>query len=158
MQFSRTELIDTITAVLANDDAARAKREQQIKVVQDQYLASWDGSDWRAFRDRLTALLKTGKPITYGDLKGPWSKGNWDSEFAPANWAGLDASPVRNKVIQVERDYPVLGENRRAELEAIEATLQSVLDEVVTDAQLGRLGYGAKAIGQVFRAATTVKG
>ncbi|UJE15702.1 hypothetical protein SEA_LIGMA_47 [Gordonia phage Ligma] len=158
MQFSRIELIDTIKTALSNDDAARDKREQQIEVVHAQYLASWDDSQWRAFRDRLTALLKTGKPISYADLKGEWSRGTWDSDFAPPSWAGLDASPVRTRVLQVERDYPVLGENRRAELEAIEATLESVLDEVITDAQLGRLGYGAKAIGQVFRAATTVKG
>lgn len=156
MQFSRTQLIDTIGQIIEADDRAHAERKRRIQNVKDDHAASWDDSQWRAFRDRLTTVLKTGKPIVAADLRGPWSKDTWDSEVVPAFWAGDDSDKVRRKVRAIEMDYPVLGSERRGDLEAIKATLESVLDETITDAQLGRLGYGARAIGQVFRAATTV--
>ncbi|URM86146.1 hypothetical protein SEA_BIGGITYBASS_46 [Gordonia phage BiggityBass] len=158
MQFARTTLIDTITAILEADDRARAERKTRTDRVHAEHTARWDDSNWRAFRDRITALLKTGKPIRNADLRGPWSKGTWDSEVMPAGWAAPgDSDWVRREVGKVHSAWPVLGPERRTDLEAIKATLGSVLDEVITDAQLGRLGFGAKAIGQVFRAAVTVK-
>ncbi|QDF17578.1 hypothetical protein SEA_YAGO84_46 [Gordonia phage Yago84] len=158
MQFARTDLIATITTILEADDVARAERQRKIKNLYDEHAASWDDSNWRAFRDRITALLKTGKPIRYNDLRGSWSRGDWEREFAPAQWATAEESDaVRRKVRIIEDNHRVLGDTRRGDLEAIRATLEKVLDEVITDAQLGRLGFGAKSIGQVFRAAVTVK-
>ena len=65
---------------------------------------------------------------------------------------------LNKAVTKVRRDHPVLGLDRRAEFTALKSTLEAVLDDEVTDSQLGRLGFGASSISRVFRAATVEAG
>ncbi|WP_336819818.1 hypothetical protein [Gordonia sp. MMO-8] len=147
MKFSPATLIAHIDTALAADAKSRVECEAAIAKVRDRHNATWKSDHdpkWRRYRDQITALLKTGNPITPENApKRPdrfEMNGDWE---------------IRNEIADIRRGYgPLMTEGGRAEFKAIRATLEAIGDQEITDGQLGRLGFGAKSIAKIFRAAT----
>lgn len=141
MKFTRTQLIEVIDAAISRDDEAQAARDR----------AAEEWPKWKAYRDQLSKLIRRGNPITAEDLEGLKQGSTYNDDVE-------SYGRLNKAVTKVRRDHPVLGLDRRAEFTALKSTLEAVLDDEVTDSQLGRLGFGASSISRVFRAATVEAG
>lgn len=155
MKFTRTHLIDIITTALDQDDIAKSARVAAEEAAKAQYLTEWTSTawpQWKAYRDELSRLIKRGNPIVPGDVPEvpayfqDTGHGNRYSRSYQLMEAARKSSPRR------------MTDERRTELTALVATLKAIHEDEVTDAQLGRLGFGASVISCVFRAATDGQG
>ena len=148
MKFTRTRLIETIDAALKRDDVAQADRELAEENVRAENLTRWTEEEWpkwKAYRDELSRLIRRGNPIRSQDVpERPESFRDDEDRYGH----------LHNAMLKARRENPILGADRRVELEAIKSTLEAILDDEVTDSQLGRLGFGAASISRIFRAAT----
>lgn len=148
MKFTRTRLIETIDAALERDTQAQAARAEAEEKVRADNLTKWTAEEWpkwKAYRDELSRLIRRGNPIRHEDV--PSTPATFrDDEDRYGN--------LRDGMNKARRAHPILGTDRRIELEAIKSTLEAILDDEVTDSQLGRLGFGASSISRIFRAAT----
>ncbi|ATW59119.1 hypothetical protein FDJ13_gp59 [Gordonia phage Gustav] len=149
MKFTRTQLIEVIDSALARDDEAQAARDRALSAARADHLTKWTEEawpQWKAYRDNISKLIRRGNPIRSEDVP--------DNRPPTYNDDEERYGQLHNAMVKVRRDHPVMGEERRSEFVALKAALAAILDDEVTDSQLGRLGFGASSISRVFRAAT----
>lgn len=147
MKFTRANLIDGIDSALAVDAAARAEKAAIVARVTRERDAQWDtlAPKWKAYRDNLTKVLKSGKPITSSTQ--PKMPAHFD-----------DSSYTLGRTIDDATKHLRGRFTDREELSALKLALESVDEEFVTERQLSIMGFGGNAVAKIFRAATKVKG
>lgn len=148
MQFTRTDLISVIADILERDLRAREIRQTASDSVLEDSRAEWMEQrlpEWKAYRDHLSKLIRRNRPILSEDLiDSPRVYSEHVSRY----------SDLGQQLQEIRDVHPVLDLGQRHELEALKGALELVLDEHISDNQLGRLGFGASSISRVFHAAT----
>lgn len=149
MNVTREVLLDTTTAAIENYTAAKAEYDEGAKIwkARDRAKRVADALNrQKKVRDALSAGLKAKKPLTQDQLRDLLGGRSYVSEVAVA--AAQDA-PRRFVLDGVTYEQPK--GVPLADLQALKVTLESVLEENISDGQLQRLGF--KNMGWVFRAA-----
>lgn len=145
MKFTRTALIDTINDALAADATNREKRDEAADKLRADWLTEWATDEWpkwKAYRDCITKAIKRGSPIESGDLPK-----------TPDFYVSDTVNYGRQRAIEdAQRAFKIVN---REELVALRNALEALLEDEVTDRQLGAMGFGSQSISYIFRAAVT---
>ena len=160
MKFIRTELIGKITDILNVDGKNQKVREkaqaESVKRHQEKWIRE-ELPKWREFRDEITAAVKKGEPITSEkyDFFGRYGNRRDNGGVIPHYYATPYARDDKD-LVEIQKQHPTLHESTANEFRAIKAALECIQDDEISDAQLGRLGFGASSISRIFTAATNL--
>lgn len=150
MQVSRSVLLATTTDAIERYEKARATYDEGVKAwkVADRLKRRTDALErQKKLRDLLSAGQKAKKPVTALEIEAVLPG---RSSYASSVGVQGSQDPPRSFVVggavyKRPEGIPL------ADLKALEKTLESVLEDIISDGQLQRLGF--KNMGWVFRAA-----
>lgn len=149
MNVTRAVLLDATTDALDKYTKARAEYDKGAKAWKERERAKEQQRALdlqRKARDILSAGLKAKKPVGVDEIRDALGGRSYFTDLAPRSIS----DPPRRFVldgVSYERPQGVPVDD----LKALKTTLESVLEETISDGQLQRLGF--KNMGWVFRAA-----
>lgn len=134
MRFERAVLIKRVKDEIAERERAVAEVNQReaekFAAGADEHVAATSEA-WRLFANRIRSRVRTGTPVTYGDVP--------DEIKGPRGWVDQ---------LRFYEEGPTEREANVAGLKATLAALEACEDEVITTTALGRIGIKA---GDLFR-------
>lgn len=149
MNVTRQVLLETTTTAIEKYTAARTEYDKGAKKWRER-ATTRENADalerQKRCRDAMSAGLKSKKPLTVDQIRDALGGRSYFSDLAVRSVG----DPPRRFVLDgvtYERPSSVPLED----LKALKTTLESVLEETISDGQLQRLGF--KNMGWVFRAA-----
>lgn len=152
MNVTRENLLAATTAAITNYetkreifDAAAARYVDAINTEAETKAMSRQ----RELRDALSVAIKAKKPLSADQIEKIGGGSSYVSNFSVSRRERTTDAPASFTLDGVKYARP--GRVNLEDLKALKSTLENVVEEMISDGQLQRLGF--KNMGWVFRAA-----
>lgn len=151
MQVSRAVLLETTSSAIERYEKAQAAYSEGAKRWKAQHRKTQVSdalAKQKRARDALSTAVKARKPLTQDQIRDALGGRSYLSDLCVPSPTDPPRRFTLDGVVYQRPDGVPL-----TDLKALQKTLESVLEDIISDGQLQRLGF--KNMGWVFRAAMT---